>query len=79
MKIYHFAASAIIVFNTIAFAHDKTIAIVGHTITQTIQGNSMDHSEVLTNELKFLMHQFSLNIIDTMVKNLPVILEGVSA
>jgi len=79
MRINLLVATAIIVFSTSAFAHDKTIAIVGHTITQAIQGNDMNHQEVLTNELQFIVHQFSLDIMDTMVKNLPVILEGVSA
>ena len=43
-------------------ADTKTETIIGHVITQTIQGNDMDHSEVLTNELNALMHQFSIDI-----------------
>ena len=33
-------------------AETKTEAIIGHVITQAIQGNDMDHAEVMGNELK---------------------------
>ena len=48
-------------------ADTKTESIVGHVITQVIQGNDMDHSEVLTNELNSLMHQFSIDIMETLL------------
>ena len=32
-------------------ADTKTETIIGHVITQTIQGNDMDHAEVMSNEL----------------------------
>ena len=59
-------------------ANEKTTVIIGHVITQTIQGNDMDHSEVLTNELKLLTHQFSLSLMESLSRNLPIILDGVS-
>ena len=60
-------------------ADTKTESIVGHVITQVIQGNDMDHSEVLTNELNSLMHQFSIDIMETLLQNMPNILDSISA
>jgi hypothetical protein len=60
-------------------ADTKTETIIGHVITQTIQGNDMDHSEVLTNELNTLMHQFSIDIMETLLQNMPNILDSISA
>tara|TARA_B100000287_G_scaffold426273_1_gene473901 strand:- start:1738 stop:2073 length:336 start_codon:yes stop_codon:yes gene_type:complete len=62
-----------------AKANDKNTAIIGHIITQAIQSNEMDHSEVLTNELNALMHQFSIDIMETLLKNMPNILDSISA
>ena len=50
-----------ITFTTVK-AEDKTSAIIGHVITQAIQGNDMDHGEVLGNELAALMHKFSIDM-----------------
>ena len=60
-------------------AETKTETIIGHVITQAIQGNHMDHTEVLTNELNALMHQFSIDIIETLLQNMPNILDSISA
>ena len=60
-------------------ADTKTESIIGHVITQVIQGNDMDHSEVLTNELNALMHQFSIDIMETLLQNMPNILDSISA
>ena len=60
-------------------AETKTEAIIGHVITQAIQGNDMDHTEVLTNELNTLMHQFSIDIMETLLQNMPNILDSISA
>ena len=60
-------------------ADTKTESIVGHVITQVIQGNDMDHSEVLTNELNALMHKFSIDIMETLLQNMPNILDSISA
>jgi len=65
--------------SSVAKADEKTSAIVGHVITQVIQGNDMDHSEVLTNELNALMHQFSIDIMETLLQNMPNILDSISA
>ena len=60
-------------------AETKTETIIGHVITQAIQGNDMDHTEVLTNELNTLMHQFSIDIMETLLQNMPNILDSISA
>ena len=60
-------------------AETKTETIIGHVITQAIQGNDMDNTEVLTNELNALMHQFSIDIMETLLQNMPNILDSISA
>ena len=79
--------ATIIILNTLLFvglssvakADEKTSAIVGHVITQTIQGNEMDHAEVMTNELAALMHKFSIEITSVLLQNMPNILDSISA
>ena len=65
--------------SNIAKADTKTEAIIGHVITQTIQGNDMDHAEVFSHELNALVHQFSLDMIEIITKNMPNILDSISA
>ena len=65
--------------SSIAKADDKNTAIVGHIITQVIQNNEMDHAEVLTNEIEKLMHQFSIEMTEVILQNLPNILDSISA
>ena len=64
---------------TMAKADTKSEAIVGHVITQVIQGNDMDHAEVMTNELAALMHKFSIEITSVLLQNMPNILDSISA
>ena len=72
-------ALAILLITGVAKAEDKTTAIVGHVITQAIQGNDMDHAEVMTNELAALMHKFSIEITSVLLQNMPNILDSISA
>ena len=65
--------------SSVAKADDKTSAIIGHVITQTIQGNEMDHAEVMTNELAALLHKFSIEITSVLLQNMPNILDSISA
>ena len=65
--------------SSVAKADDKTSAIIGHVITQAIQGNEMDHAEVMTNELAALMHKFSIEITSVLLQNMPNILDSISA
>jgi len=77
--------ATIIILNTLLFvglssvakADDKTSAIIGHVITQAIQGNDMNHTEVFTNELNALMHKFSLDMLDIFLEHMPNILDSV--
>ena len=60
-------------------AETKTEALIGHVITQAIQGNDMDHAEVMGNELKALMHQYSIEMTHILLQHMPNILDIISA
>ena len=60
-------------------ADTKTETIIGHVITQTIQGNDMDHAEVMSNELAALMHQYSIEMTHILLQHMPNILDSISA
>ena len=62
-----------------AKADTKTETIIGHVITQAIQGNDMDHAEVMGNELAALMHKFSIEMTSVLLQNMPNILDSISA
>ena len=64
---------------TSAKADTKSEAIVGHVITQVIQGNDMDHAEVLGNELASIMHKLSIEMTTILLQNMPNILDSISA
>ena len=59
-------------------ANDYNTAVLGHIITQKIQGNNVDTS-VLEGELQRIMHLYALDMIDVIEKHLPNILEGIAA
>ena len=65
--------------SNIAKADTKTEAIIGHVITQAIQGNDMDHAEVMGNELKLLMHKYSIEMTHVLLQHMPNILDSISA
>ena len=60
-------------------AETKTETLIGHVITQAIQGNDMDHAEVMGNELKALMHQYSIEMTHILLQYMPNILDTISA
>ena len=60
-------------------ADTKTEAIIGHIITQAIQGNDMNHAEVMGNELKLLMHKYSIEMTHVLLQHMPNILDSISA
>ena len=64
---------------TMAKADTKTETIIGHVITQKIQGNKMDHAEILSNELAAKMHKLSIEITSVLLQNMPNILDSISA
>ncbi|HAI44764.1 MAG TPA: hypothetical protein DCM40_45095 [Maribacter sp.] len=60
-------------------AETKTETLIGHVITQAIQGNDMEHAEVMGNELKALMHQYSIEMTHILLQYMPNILDIISA
>ena len=62
-----------------AKADEKTTAIIGHVITQAIQGNDMDHAEVMSNELTALMHKYSIEMTHVLLQYMPSIMDSISA
>ena len=64
---------------TMAKADTKTETIIGHVITQTIQGNDMDHAEVMGNELAAIMHKYSIEMTTVLLQYMPSILDSISA
>ena len=79
--------ATIIILNTLLFvslssvtkADDKTSAIIGHVITQVIQGNDMDHAEVMGNELASIVHKYSIEMTTVLLQYMPSILDSISA
>jgi hypothetical protein len=65
--------------SSVAKADEKTTAIIGHVITQAIQGNEMDHAEVMSNELAALMHKYSIEMTTVLLQYMPSILDTISA
>ena len=65
--------------SSVAKADEKTTAIIGHVITQAIQGNEMDHAEVMSNELTALMHKYSIEMTTVLLQYMPSILDSISA
>ena len=72
-----FALVILLLNKNSAMSNEKTSAIVGHVITQAIQGNDMNHTEVFTNELNALMHKFSLDMLDIFLEHMPNVLDSV--
>ena len=60
-------------------ANDKTIATVGHIISEKISNNDIDVSYIMEKELEAVAHQFMIESISILQAYLPAILEGVAA
>ena len=65
--------------SSVAKADEKTSAIIGHVITQAIQGNDMDHAEIMGNELASIMHKYSIEMTTVLLQYMPSILDSISA
>ena len=63
---------------SIAKANDYNTAVIGHIITQKIQGNNVDTS-VLEAELEKLAYNFALEMTSVLEKHLPNILESIAS
>ncbi len=64
--------------SSIPKANDYNTAVIGHIITQKVQGNSVDTS-VLEAELEKLAYNFALEMTSVLEKQLPNILESIAA
>ena len=60
-------------------ANDKTIATVGHIISEKISNNDIDVSYIMEKELEAVAHQFLIESISILQAYLPAILDGVAA
>ena len=60
-------------------ADDKTTAVVGHVISETIKGTDIDISYIMEKELEAVAHQFMIESISILQAYLPAILEGVAS
>ena len=67
------------IFNAVNAAENKTQAIIGHVITETVKGTDIDKMAILEQELKILMHKSTLDMIKLIESRLPDILEGIAA
>ena len=61
-----------------AKANDYNTAVIGHIITQKVQGNNVDTS-VLEAEMHKLVYQFATEMTFIVQKHLPNILEGIAS
>ena len=59
-------------------ANEYNKAVIGHIITQKVQGNNVDTS-VLEAEMQKLMYNFATEMTFVVQKHLPYILEGIAA
>ena len=60
-------------------ANDKTIATVGHIISEKISNNDIDISYIMEKELEGAAHKFLIEATSILQMYLPAILEGVAA
>ena len=60
-----------------AKSSEKTKAVVGHIVQTTINGTEVDHSKLLEQELKKMMHSMSIEMVSLLQKHLPYIMDGV--
>ena len=60
-------------------ADDKTIAVVGHVVSETIKGSDIDISYIMEKELEGIAHKFMIESISILQMYLPAILENVAA
>ena len=61
-----------------AKADDYNNTVVGHVITQVIQGVDVDHTELLEAELERIAYKVALEMSTALEKHLPYILEALA-
>ena len=62
-----------------ASADEKTTAVVGHVVSETIKGTDIDISYIMEKELEAIAHKFMIESISVLQMYLPAILEGVAS
>ena len=73
---------AVVYFTLSAFmnsvkANDYGKAVVGHVIQTTINGENIDHSKLLEQEMNKLMHSVTIEMVSILQQHLPYIMDGV--
>ena len=73
---------AVIYFTLTAFmnsvkANDYGKAVVGHVIQTTINGENIDHSKLLEQEMNKLMHSVTIEMVSILQQHLPYIMDSV--
>ena len=73
---------AVIYFTLTAFmnsvkANDYGKAVVGHIIQTTVNGENVDHSKLLEQEMNKLMHSVTIEMVSILQQHLPYIMDGV--
>ena len=60
-------------------ANDKTVATIGHIVSEKVSGNNIDISYIMEKELEAVAHKFMIDSISILQAYLPAILDGVAA
>ena len=73
---------AVIYFTLTAFmnsvkANDYGKAVIGHVIQTTVNGENVDHSKLLEQEMNKLMHSVTIEMVSILQQHLPYIMDGV--
>jgi|TARA_B110000908_G_C10266815_1_gene464913 hypothetical protein len=63
--------------SSLAKADDYNTAVIGHVISETIKGTSIDNQAILESELQKLGHLYALEMVSVLQKYLPSILDSV--
>lgn len=69
----------ILLLTSNAKANDYNTAVIGHVITQKIQGTNINTTAILESEIQRLTYNFAIELINTMQIHMPAILEGIAA
>ena len=73
---------AVVYFTLSAFmnsvkANDYGKAVIGHVIQTTVNGENVDHSKLLEQEMNKLMHSVTIEMVSILQQHLPYIMDGV--
>ena len=57
--------------------NDYGKAVIGHVIQTTVNGENVDHSKLLEQEMNKLMHSVTIEMVSILQQHLPYIMDGV--